>query len=66
MTLLRMPGTGEMVEQGSDKDRATWIQCGACDFRGPHVGYNEAGEPRCMGSCGGVKLNEAVPRIPKS
>lgn len=64
MTMLQMPLTGELVEQGGPEDRATWLICGYCSFNGPHVGYTEEGKPACMGSCGGVKANPKVPRLP--
>jgi len=60
--MLKMPETGEMVEQGGPEDRATWLMCGSCGFRGPHVGFNKDGDPRCLGSCGGVTENPKVPR----
>lgn len=62
---LRMPRTGEMVEQGGPEDRATWLTCQVCSFTGPHVGLTEDGEPACLGSCGGVKPNPEAPRLPE-
>lgn len=45
--------------QGSPEDRATWWTCAECGFRGPYVGTTAAGMKACLGSCGGVKPNDA-------
>lgn len=45
--------------QGSPEDRATWWTCAECGFRGPFVGTTAAGMKACLGSCGGVKPNDA-------
>lgn len=64
MTMLTMPD-GIKVEQGGPEDKATWWTCTACEFTGPNVGSNEAGEHVCMGIiCGGKTLNPDTPRIP--
>jgi hypothetical protein len=60
---LKMPD-GREVDQGGPEDRATWWTCGSlgCNFRGPNVGADDSGQPRCMGSCGGKTPNPNVPR----
>ena len=64
--MLKMPETGEMVEQGGPEDRATWMTCDQCGFWGPNVGYDDWYRPACLGSCGGVSPNPAAPRLPGS